>query len=233
MWTEESRAHQAMAQFSHELRNCLGTARNAMRVLEIRNLEQSHRKETRKLIGRQLEQMTRLVDDLLDASLIRSGQFRLECARIDLREPLAHAAEAVGFMIRERRHLLHVEQPPEPASVRGDAARLEQVFVNLLTNAAKYTPEGGTIEVTVRALADEVIVAIRDTGIGIPAEVLPHVFDRYVRADHAPGTNGLGLGLPLVRSLVESHGGRVEVSSEGATRGSEFRVRLPLSHDLD
>ena len=93
MLTDESRAHQAMAQFSHELRNCLGTARSAMRVLEIPDLEQSRRKKTRKLIGRQLEQMTRLVDDLLDASLIRSGQFRLECARIDLREPLAHAAE--------------------------------------------------------------------------------------------------------------------------------------------
>ncbi len=233
MWTQESRAHQAMAQFSHELRNCLGTARSAMRVLEIRDLEQSRRRKTRKLIGRQLEQMTRLVDDLLDASLIRSGQFRLECARIDLRGPLAHAAEAVGFMIRDRRHLLHIEQPREPVPVNGDAARLEQVFVNLLTNAAKYTPEGGAIEVTFRTFADEVVVAIRDTGIGIAAEVLPHVFDRYVRASHSPGTNGLGLGLPLVRSLVESHGGRVEVSSEGAGRGSEFSVRLPLSRQLD
>lgn len=229
MWTEESRAHQAMAQFSHELRNCLGTARSAMRVLEIGDLEQSRRRKTRKLIGRQLEQMTRLVDDLLDASLIRSGRFRLESARIDLRDPLSHAAEAVGFMIKERRHLLHVEQPDEPVWVHGDAARLEQVFVNLLTNAAKYTPEGGTIIVTVRIRGDEVVVAFRDTGIGIPPDILPHVFDRYVRASHSPGASGLGLGLPLVRSLVESHGGRVEASSEGAGLGSEFRVHLSRS----
>ncbi len=228
MWTEESRAHQAMAQFSHELRNCLGTARNAMRVLEIRDLEQSSRSKTRKLIGRQLEQMTRLVDDLLDASLIRSGQFRLECARIDLREPLDHAVEAVGFMIRDRRHLLHVEQPHEAVWVHGDAARLEQVFVNLLTNAAKYTPEGGAITATVRTDGGEVVVAIRDTGIGIPPDALAQVFDRYVRADNSTGASGLGLGLPLVRSLVESHGGRVDVSSDGRGRGSEFRVRLPL-----
>jgi signal transduction histidine kinase len=229
VWTEESRANHAMAQFSHELRNCLGTARNAMRVLEIRDLELSHRKKTRKLIARQLEQMTRLVDDLLDASLIRSGQFRLESERIDLREPLIHAAEAVGFMIRERRHLLHVDSPSEPVWIHGDAARLEQVFMNLLTNAAKYTPAGGAITVTVRTTGGEAVVAIRDTGVGIPHDVLPHVFDRYVRANHSPETGGLGLGLPLVRSLVESHGGRVEVASEGDGRGSEFRVRLPRS----
>ncbi len=224
---EESSAQQAMAQFSHELRNCLGTARSAMRVLEMRDLELSRRKKTRKLIGRQLEQMSRLVDDLLDASLIRSGRLRLERARTDLREVLAHAAEAVDFLIQQRSHRLQVLQPDIPVWIHGDAARLEQVFVNLLTNAAKYTDAGGAITASIQSLEHEVIVAIRDTGIGIAPDVLPHVFDRYVRANQASGPGGLGLGLPLVRSLVEGHGGRVEVASDGAGCGSEFKVRLP------
>ena len=223
----DMRGHQAMAQFSHELRNCLGTARSAMRVLEIRDLELAYRKKTRKLIGRQLDQMTRLVDDLLDASLVSSGRFRLDRARIDLRAVLDNAAEAVQFLMKQRRHSLEVCAPPAPIWLNGDAARLEQVFVNLLVNAAKYTDVGGEVSVLAEPLEHEIVVRVRDNGIGISPDVLPRVFERYVQANQSTRQGGLGLGLPLVRTLVESHGGRVEAASAGVGKGSEFSVWIP------
>jgi signal transduction histidine kinase len=227
MTERRSRSPETMAQFSHELRNCLGTARHALRLLELGNLPDTDRRKTRQLVGRQIEQMTRLVDDLLDASLVRSGRLRLERAHIDLREVLAHAAEAVEFEMRQRAHRLHVAELPDPVWIDGDAARLEQVFVNLLVNAAKYTDRGGEVRVSLERGGDEAVVRVRDTGIGIPAEVLPHVFEPYVQARRTSRQDGLGLGLPLVRSLVEAHGGSVEAASAGPGQGSEFCVHLP------
>ncbi|HEU4593003.1 MAG TPA: HAMP domain-containing sensor histidine kinase [Steroidobacteraceae bacterium] len=222
-----SRRHEAMAQFSHELRNCLGTARNALRLLELGNLPDADRRKTRRLVGRQLEQMSRLVDDLQDAALVRDGRLQLERARIDLRAVLAQAVEAVAFRFQERRHRLLVSTPEGPAWIFGDSARLEQVFVNLLVNAAKYTEVGGNIELSLHALDDAALVRVRDDGIGISAELLPRVFEPYVQARRSSRRAGLGLGLPLVRSLVQCHGGRVAAASAGAGRGSEFSVWLP------
>jgi two-component system CheB/CheR fusion protein len=178
-------------------------------------------------VRRQLEQMSRLVDDLLDVALVRSGRLTLDCARIDLRSVLANAAEAVQFKMQQRRHRFQVASSDMPIWIHGDAARLEQVFVNLFVNAAKYTEAGGDITVSLQPDHDDVVVRVRDTGIGISAEVLPHVFERYVQAGKPSRQGGLGLGLPLVRTLVHSHGGRVEALSEGPGRGSEFRVWLP------
>jgi signal transduction histidine kinase len=222
-----SRRSEAIARFSHELRNCLGTARHALRLLERDNLPGQDRSKTRRLVGRQLAQMARLVDDLMDAALARDGRLRLECARIDLREVLANAVEAVEFRFQERRHRLRISAPQEPAWIFGDAARLEQVFVNLLVNAAKYTQAGGEIDVSMHAPGDALIVRVRDSGIGMSAQLLPHVFEPYVQAGCPSRHGGLGLGLPLVRHLVQVHGGRVEATSAGPGRGSEFTVWLP------
>jgi signal transduction histidine kinase len=224
-----SRRHEAAALFSHELRNCLGTARHALRLLELDNLGDAQRGKARRLIGRQLEQMTRLVDDLLDASLAGAGRLRLERARIDLRAVLSQAVEAVAFRFQERRHRLHFSLPEEPTWILGDAARLEQVFVNLLVNAAKYTEVGGDIEVSLHALGDAALVRVRDSGIGMSPDLLSHVFEPYVQAHRTSRSSGLGLGLPLVRNLVQRHAGRVEGASAGAGCGSEFSVWLPAA----
>lgn len=225
----EIRNSQAMAQFSHELRNCLGTIRNAMRILDIEALEDVGRRQARMLVDRQLDQMGRLTDDLADASLVRTGRLRLDRIRIDLRVPLSGALEAVEFHIRKKHHRLRIANPAAPIWLLGDSSRLEQVFVNLLVNAAKYTHMGGEITVEIHSHADEVEVRISDSGIGIAPDVLPQIFEPYVQAqpDAVGRESGLGLGLPLVRSLVESHGGRIEAASAGLGRGSQFSVWLP------
>lgn len=227
----EFRRNQAIAQVSHELRNCLGAVGNAMRILDIEALEESGRRQARMIVDRQLGQMARLVDDLIDTSLIRSGRLRLQRARVDLRTPLGHTLEAVEFEIQRRHHRLRIAMPASPVWIYGDVSRLEQVFMNLLVNAAKYTHMGGAIQVSLERLEHEAVVHVRDSGIGISSELLPRVFEPYVQAKSRQdgGTGGIGLGLPLVRSLVQRHGGRVEAASDGLGRGSVFSVRLPLA----
>jgi two-component system CheB/CheR fusion protein len=182
------------------------------------------------LIERQVRQMTRLVEDLLDVSRIQNGQLSLRRERTDLCAVVAHSAEAVEFTMQQRHHRMITSVPDTPMWLRADSARLQQVFVNLLVNAAKYTDEGGEVTLSVERKADKAIVRIRDTGIGIAPDVLPHVFDLFVQANSSSqrADAGLGIGLALVRSLVESHGGEVSVASAGLTRGSEFTVRLPM-----
>jgi signal transduction histidine kinase len=216
--------------FSHELRNSLGAIRSAAHILRRDASADPYSVKARMLIERQVGQMTRLVEDLLDASRVRSGQLCLQCERIDLRVLAAHAAQTVEFTMQQRHHRMTTSLPDAPVWMQADAARLEQVFVNLLLNAAKYTDAGGNVELLVEREEDEAIVRVRDSGIGIAPDVLPHVFDLFVQAD--PSSRrvdaGLGIGLALVRSLVERHGGRVTVvSSTGPGHGSEFTVRLP------
>ena len=216
-----------LAQFSHELRNSLGTIRSAVHVFgagTVRNLAQER---ARILMVRQVEQMTRLIDDLLDVSRMCNGRLQLRRDRIDLCIVIANAMHAVECTMQQRGHRVTVSFPASPMWMQGDGARLEQAFVNLLVNAAKYTPVGGDVSLSVTQQADEAIVHIRDTGVGIAAELLPRVFDLYVQGNPSSRTGGMGLGLPLVRSLVESHGGRVTAASEGIGQGSEFTVRLP------
>ena len=185
--------------------------------------------KARVLIERQVGHMTRLVEDLLDVSRVRTGQLRLQCQRIDLRVLAAHAVETVEFTMQQRHHRMITSFPAAPVWLQADPARIEQVFVNLLLNAAKYTDAGGNVELFVEQEEVEAIVRIRDSGIGIAADVLPHVFDLFVQADPSSrrANAGLGIGLALVRSLIERHGGRVSAASVGLGHGSEFTVRLP------
>jgi signal transduction histidine kinase len=231
--TENGRNNEFVTVFSHELRNSLGVIRSAAHILCLDTSADPSTVKVRFLIERQVGQMMRLVDDLLDASRFRSAQLRLHCERIDLRVLAAHAVQDVEFTMQQRRHQMTTSFPDAPVWLQADPARLEQVFVNLLLNAAKYTDAGGNIGLIVDRQADEAIVRIRDSGIGIGPDVLPHVFDLFVQED--PSSRrvdaGLGIGLALVRSLVERHGGRVTVTSAGPGRGSEFTVRLPRPVD--
>jgi signal transduction histidine kinase len=217
-----------LATFSHELRNSLGAIRNASRVLRTEVSASAAQVNARLIIERQVQQMTRLVDDLLDVSRIRTGKLQLECERIELCNLVGQALQAVQFLMQQRSHRVTVSLPESSLWLHGDPVRLEQVFVNLLTNAAKYTDVGGEIRVSVTQEQGEATLRVRDTGIGIAPHVLPHVFDLYLQVKSASRNPGLGLGLPLVRSLVERHGGSVTAASAGLGCGSEFMVRLPI-----
>jgi len=227
--TENGRNNEFVTVFSHELRNSLGAIRSAAHILRKDASADPSTVKARMLIERQVGQMMRLVEGLLDAQRVRSGQLRLQCERIDLRVLAAHAAQTVEFTMQQRHHRMTASFPDAPVWLQADPARLEQVFVNLLLNAAKYTDAGGNVGLFVGREEGEAIVRIRDSGIGIDPEVLPHVFDLFVQADPSSrrADAGLGIGLALVRSLVERHGGCVTVASAGPGQGSEFTVRLP------
>lgn len=224
---DEAEAQDVLAQFSHELRNFLGIIRSAMHILKAGAVENVAHEEARLLIDRQVVQMTRMVDDLLDVSRLRKDGMQLNCARIDICVVAARAVHAVEYVMKQREHRMTVSYPAQALWLYGDEARLEQVFVNLLLNAAKYTDVGGDIGLSISREGDEAVIGVRDTGIGIAANVLPRVFDLYVQGNPSSRDGGLGLGLSLARALVESHGGRITATSEGIGRGSEFRVRLP------
>jgi len=226
---ESGRNDEFMTVFSHELRNSLGAIGSAACILRRDTSADPSMVKARMLIERQVGHMTRLVEDLLDVSRVRSGQLRLQCQRIDLRLLAAHAAETVEFTMEQRHHRMTTSFPDAPVWLQADPARLEQVFVNLLLNAAKYTDAGGNVELFVEQEELEAIVRIRDSGIGMAPDLLPHVFDLFVQADPSSrrADAGLGIGLALVRSLVERHGGRVTAASVGLGHGSEFTVRLP------
>jgi CheY-like chemotaxis protein/nitrogen-specific signal transduction histidine kinase len=219
-----------LALLGHELRNPLAPLRNSVQILELRGDDPAVVARTRAMIGRQVGQLTRLVDELLDASRIARGKVRLTPARLDLAalvrtvvgDHLAEA-EAAGLSVE-------VETPDRPVWVRGDAARLAQVATNLFNNAVKFTPAGGRVTVRVESTAAGAALSVSDTGVGIAAEALPTLFQafRQVDADPARTKGGLGLGLAVVRGLVELHGGRASATSDGAGRGATFSVWLPL-----
>jgi signal transduction histidine kinase len=216
--------------FLHELRNCLGAIRNAAGVLRVEFSADPATVKARSLIERQVVQMTRLVEDLVDISRARSGQLPLQCERIDLRAVAASAAQTVEITMQQHHLRMTTSLPGAPVWLQADPGRLEQVFVNLLINAAKYTDAQGEVFLSVERYEGEAVVRIRDTGIGIDPGLLPRVFDLFVQADPLARRSeaGLGVGLALVRSLVERHGGRITVASAGPGHGSEFTVSLPL-----
>jgi signal transduction histidine kinase len=228
---ESGRNNEFMTVFSHELRNSLSAVRFAVGILRMEASERPAALKARMLIERQVAQMTRLVDDLLDVSRIRHGQLTLQRKRVDLCVVVAHAAQTVAFTMQERNHHMSTCFPNAPLWLQADPDRLEQVFVNLLFNAAKYTDPGGRIWLSAERQQGEAVVRIRDTGIGIDCKALPHVFDLFVQADPSShrADAGSGIGLALVRSLVERHGGRVDAASAGRGSGSEFTVRLPIT----
>ncbi|MGH8288553.1 MAG: ATP-binding protein [Steroidobacteraceae bacterium] len=224
-----------LAVLAHELRNPLAPLRNGIEILKSVPAGDPRGARAKELIERQARTLTRLVDDLLDTARINRGQVQLRREPLDLRPVVTHATDTLREAIDSRRHALTVSLPPEPVNVAGDATRLEQVLGNLLNNAAKYTPEGGQIMVSLAETGNgsgsEAVVRVRDTGVGISAEMLPRVFDLFSQADRslAHSQGGLGIGLSLVRSLIELHGGRVAASSDGLGKGSEFAVYLPLA----
>src|SRR5439155_17408797 len=183
----------------------------------------------RDVIDRQVQLLVRLVDDLLDVARITRGQIHLRTQPVDMAEVAARAVETSRPLIDARRHTLEVALPDEPAWVEGDPARLAQVLANLLNNAAKYTEEGGRIKLRVERRGDAVVASVRDTGVGLPPEMPASVFDLFTQVDRSldRAQGGLGIGLTLVRRLVELHGGEVHALSAGPNQGSEFVVRLP------
>jgi signal transduction histidine kinase len=225
------RKDEFLATVSHELRTPLASIQNAVHFLSGQIGETPARQGAQALIERQVRRMTRLVDDLLDVSRISHGRMRLRHERIDLRLVLSNAIETLQSDIKERNHKLAVALPDAPVWLQADPWRLEQVFVNLLANASKYTDAGGELAAWMHTRDGQVVVRIRDSGIGIAPDALPHIFDLFRQTDEAAARSrsGLGIGLALVRNLVESHGGSVTAGSAGLGKGSEFTVRLPRS----
>ncbi len=226
----DRRKDEFLAMLGHELRNPLAPIRNAVQVLRTVGAAEPRLQTVREVIERQVAHMTRLVDDLLDVSRITRGKVHLHWERFDLASVVSAAVEHTRPAVEARRHRLTVELPPESLWLEGDRTRLAQVLGNLLTNAAKYSEDGGNITLTASREGGEAVVRVRDRGVGIPADLLPHVFELFTQGQPtlARSEGGLGVGLTVVRSLVEMHGGRVEAHSDGPGMGSEFVVRLPL-----
>ncbi len=214
---------------AHELRNPLAPISNALHLLNTPG-GSAHLERVREMLGRQVNHMVRLVDDLMEASRITRGKLELKRDIIDLRDAVRAAVETARPAIERSQHVLHVALPEDELPVHGDAVRLAQVFANLLNNAAKYTPNGGLINLTVIRDAKDVKVSVQDTGIGIEQQHLTRVFEMFVQLDHGHGRSqgGLGIGLSLARRIVDMHGGSIAASSDGNGCGSEFTVRLPL-----
>jgi signal transduction histidine kinase len=227
------RKDEFLAMFSHELRSPLSSIRNAATLLGSELGDVTARRRAQALIERQVQRMTRLVEDILEVSRITAGGMQLHRARIDLRIIVGDALETLRPEIDLRQHRLTVTLPALPVWLRGDAGRLEQVLVNLLGNACKYTDPGGELALRMHTEDGHAVVRVRDSGIGITPEALPHIFELFKQANEAQACDraGLGIGLALVRSLVELHGGSVTAFSAGPGRGSEFTVRLPLEDE--
>ncbi|MBC8119249.1 MAG: response regulator, partial [Burkholderiaceae bacterium] len=216
-----------LAMLGHELRNPLAPIATALQLMKLRGDPTFERERT--VIERQVEHLTRLVDDLLDVSRITRGKVELKREGIEIAEIVMRAVEMASPLLEQQAHDLVLHVTRSGLRVDADPARLTQVFTNLLTNACKYTGPGGHISISAMAEGDEVVVRVQDNGIGVPAEVLPHIFGPFVQGrqpiDREMG--GLGLGLTIAKNLVEQHGGSVTANSEGTDRGSEFIVRLP------
>ena len=225
----DRRKDEFLALLSHELRNPLAPILTAAELMQLRGDVATPRE--REVIVRQAKHLVRLVDDLLDVSRVARGKVTLSKRPVELAAVVAKAVEAAGPLLEQRRHALHVAVPPDRLTVEGDEVRLTQVVSNLLTNAARYTPPGGRIDVTGARERNEVVLRVRDNGTGIDPALLPQVFEMFVQGTRGPdrAEGGLGLGLSLVRTLTALHGGTVSAHSQGLDRGSEFTVRLPTA----
>jgi PAS domain S-box-containing protein len=227
----DQRKDEFLAMLGHELRNPLAPISNSLQFLRLQFAGDPRFEQPGRLLQRQVAHLTRLVDDLMDVSRITRGKFDLQKQRVDLSGVVTLAAETARPFLQERQHRLEVIPSTAPVLLEADPARLEQVLCNLLNNAAKYTPPGGLVRLAWAVEDGQAVVRVRDNGIGIRPEMLPRLFDMFQQADRIPGrvSEGLGLGLSLVRSLVEMHGGTVSATSAGPGQGSEFIVRLPLA----
>lgn len=229
----DRRKNEFLATLAHELRSPLAPLANVLEIWR-RSTSREQLRDARATMERQLGQMVRLVDDLLDLNRITHDRLDLRKTRLELADVVEHAIETCRPIVTERGHELTVALPEQPCHLQADAARLAQVFSNLLSNSCKYTDIGGKISITAQCENDTVVVSVKDTGVGIPRDKLAGVFDMFTQVDsslaHAQG--GLGIGLTLVQRLVVMHGGTVEAHSEGVGKGSEFVVRLPVDRSV-
>lgn len=230
----ERRKDEFLAMLAHELRNPLAPISSAAELLRLAPLERNRVQQTSEIIIRQIRHMTSLIDDLMDVSRVSRGLVKLERMPLDVRQIVGEAVEQLMPLIQARRHHLRLHLAPSTTLVHGDRKRLVQVIANLLNNAAKYTPEGGEIEVEAEARNDHVVVNVIDNGVGMAPDLVACVFDLFSQAEVTSDrtSGGLGLGLALVKNLVELHGGTVKSESEGPGKGSKFTVCLPRLKDL-
>ncbi len=227
----DRRKDEFLATLAHELRNPLAPLRNALEILRLSPSDPARAEKARAMMERQVNQMVRLVDDLLDVSRITTGKLAIRKSTTELQATLRDALETVRPFVAAAGHELALDIAAEPICVEGDSTRLAQVFSNLVNNAAKYTEPGGRIEVSLAKEGAEAVVRVRDNGIGLEPKSLASIFDMFVQVDRTLERTqaGLGVGLTLARRLVALHGGSLSVRSEGAGKGSEFEVRLPLA----
>ncbi|CAN7614973.1 ATP-binding protein [Massilia sp. LjRoot122] len=224
-----------LAMLAHELRNPLAPITNAAQLLRMPTVDENLRLKAGNIISRQVRHMTELVDDLLDVSRVTRGLVKLETETLELNTMLRSAVEQARPHIEAKNHVLSVEAPLHPVLVRGDRTRLVQVLVNLLNNAAKYTPAGGQVTLRLESGPEQARLTVIDNGAGIDAKLLPHVFDLFTQAERTPDRSqgGLGIGLALVKTIVHMHGGQVEAHSDGPNLGASVSVLLPLATALD
>ncbi|MGB8419767.1 PAS domain S-box protein [Paraburkholderia sp.] len=227
----DRRKDEFLATLAHELRNPLAPMRNVLEILRLKDFADPQLSWSRDVFDRQLQHMTHLVDDLLEVSRITQGKLELRKQRLELAQAMQAAMEAARPTVQASAHHLSVTLPREPLYLDADPTRLSQMILNLLNNAAKYTPLGGSISLAAQREGDEAVIVVRDSGIGIPSEHLNSVFEMFSQLAPAleRSQGGLGIGLALVRGLAELHGGTVAAFSRGAGSGSEFVIRLPLS----
>lgn len=224
------RKDEFLAMLAHELRNPLAPIRNALEVMRRICPSSDSCERMRMVADRQVNHLACMVDDLLDASRITRGNVRLQKKVLELAGAVNHAVETVRPQIEAHQHRLTVKLPPEPIRLEADPVRLEQVLVNFLNNAVKFTPVGGEISLTVQRKGSEAVIRVHDSGAGISAELLSHIFDLFTQAPQSldRSNGGLGIGLALVKKLIEMHGGKVEAHSDGPDQGSEFVIHLPI-----
>ena len=227
------RKDEFLATLAHELRNPLAPLRTGLTILKLSKDNEQAADQARQMMERQLAQMVRLIDDLLDVSRISRGKLELKLQQVSLETIVRNAVESVRPFIDEAKHALAVAIPPQLILIRGDMARLTQVFCNLLHNAAKFTERGGRIELTANTQEDRIVIAIKDNGRGIPPTMIPRIFDLFTRVDrgHDRFDGGLGIGLSIAKRLVEMHGGNIDARSDGKDTGAEFIITLPYIAD--
>jgi signal transduction histidine kinase/ActR/RegA family two-component response regulator len=227
----DRRKDEFLATLAHELRNPLAPIRNAMRIISARVDADPNVGKAKEVVERQLKHMVRLIDDLMDVSRITRGRLELHRERIDLEVAVKIAAETSQPLLDMKHHALRIQAAQE-VFVQADVTRLAQVFANLLNNSAKYSPPGSEISIKLASEGRHAVVSVSDNGVGIPASMLSRIFDMFVQLEQSDRRDGLGIGLTLVKRLVELHGGIVEASSPGTGQGSTFKVFLPLAESL-